>query len=308
MSAVMAEGLTRHFGKIVAVDQVDLRVKEATIFGFLGPNGSGKTTMIRMLCGLLRPTAGKISVLGLQIPKQAELLKSQLGYMTQRFSLYDDLSVLENLTFMTEIHGIAASSRRQRVAELLQEYRLDALSGRRASTLSGGQKQRLALAAATIHRPKLLFLDEPTSAVDPQSRRDFWEGLFDLVNQGTTVLVSTHYMDEAERCHQLAILDHGKLVANGSPAQLQDDVDATVIELSGQHAANAKQAVLKLPALKSSTQLGTQIRLLIDDQPQAALASVEQLIGPLGSGVSAAVVSPNLEDVFVVATQLRRAS
>jgi ABC transporter DrrB family efflux protein len=218
--AIRATDLTRRFGPVLAVDRLSLAVPRAQIYGFLGPNGSGKSTTIRMLCGLLRPSSGEIEALGLAIPRQAEALRRRLGYMTQRFALWEDLTTLENLRFMAAIYSLTGAERDQRIASALNEYRLREFAGRPAGTLSGGQKQRLALAAATLHRPELLLLDEPTSAVDPQSRRDFWDALFRLTDAGTTILVSTHYMDEAERCHALAILDQGRLVADGAPAPL----------------------------------------------------------------------------------------
>ncbi len=205
-AAIVARGLTRKFGRLVAVNHVDLAIPRARIFGFLGPNGSGKSTTIRMLCGLLEPSDGTVDVLGYRMPQDAEKLRSKLGYMTQRFSLWDDLTVRENLEFMAQVFGIPVRERRRVIGERSGEYELGPILDQRAGTLSGGQRQRLALAAATLHEPELLLLDEPTSAVDPQSRRDFWESLFELVNRGITILVSTHYMDEAERCHRLAIL------------------------------------------------------------------------------------------------------
>ena len=218
--AIRATGLSKRFGALLAVDGVDLRVPKAHVYGFLGPNGSGKSTTIRMLCGLLTPTAGDIEVLGLRIPEQAEALRRRIGYMTQKFSLYEDLSVRENLEFLADVQGVPRAERKRRVDALVDTYDFADRQKQLAGTLSGGQKQRLALAGAIVHRPELLFLDEPTSAVDPESRRDFWEKLFDLADAGTTILVSTHYMDEAERCHRIAILDVGRLVADGTPAEL----------------------------------------------------------------------------------------
>ncbi len=219
-NAIVARGLTKRFGKLVAVDHVDLTVARAQVYGFLGPNGSGKSTTIRMLCGLMLPSEGDITVLDYKIPQQAEPLKRRIGYMTQKFSLYDDLTVYENLDFVAAVHELHRAQARARIAELLDGYWLNEQRDQLAGTLSGGQKQRLGLAAAVLNKPELLLLDEPTSAVDPQSRREFWDSLFALADAGTTILVSTHYMDEAERCHRLAILDRGKLVANGSPGEL----------------------------------------------------------------------------------------
>ncbi|MCP4044757.1 MAG: ABC transporter ATP-binding protein, partial [Gammaproteobacteria bacterium] len=219
--AIQANHLDKTFGKVRAVRNLNLHVPRSQIYGFLGPNGSGKTTAIRMLCGLLTPTAGDINVLGYSIPDQAEALRLKVGYMTQKFSLFGDLTVGENLQFMADIYTLGRKLKTRRIGQAIERYELDNLVKQRAGTMSGGQKQRLALAASTLHDPELLFLDEPTSAVDPENRRSFWESLFDLVAEGTTILVSTHYMDEAERCHALAILDEGSLVAEGSPEELQ---------------------------------------------------------------------------------------
>lgn len=227
--AIRARGLTKDFGRVVAVNKLDLDVPRSRIYGFLGPNGSGKSTTIRMLCGLLTPSAGDITVLDYKIPKEAEALRRKVGYMTQKFSLYEDLTVTENLNFMANIYTMTRAERRQRIPAAVERYELTRLLKQRAGTLSGGQKQRLALAASTLHEPELLFLDEPTSAVDPENRRAFWEILFDLVAEETTILVSTHYMDEAERCHALAILDMGVLVASGSPEELANGIKASVV-------------------------------------------------------------------------------
>ena len=218
--AIRARGLTRRFGTLVAVDHVDLSVPRAQVYGFLGPNGSGKSTTLRMLCGLLTPSAGEVEVLGLRIPEQAEALKRRIGYMTQKFSLYEDLTVMENLQFLAAIHELPRVQARARIEEMVDRFDFGDRRGQLAGTLSGGQKQRLALAGSILHEPELLLLDEPTSAVDPESRRDFWASLFELADAGTTLLVSTHYMDEAERCHRLAILQRGALVADGTPAAL----------------------------------------------------------------------------------------
>ncbi|HET6545555.1 MAG TPA: ABC transporter ATP-binding protein, partial [Rhodanobacteraceae bacterium] len=220
-----ARGLTRRFGELIAVDHVDLEVGRRQVYGFLGPNGSGKSTTIRMLCGLLTPSAGEIEVLGLRIPAEAEALRRRIGYMTQKFSLFEDLTVRENLEFLAAVQGVPKAKTRSRIDDLLAQYHFGDRRKQLAGTMSGGQKQRLALACAVIHEPELLFLDEPTSAVDPESRRDFWEKLFELVDAGTTMLVSTHLMDEAERCHRLAILDHGVLVADGTPRELTGQLD-----------------------------------------------------------------------------------
>jgi ABC-2 type transport system ATP-binding protein len=300
--AILAHGLTRRFGKQVAVDHVDLAIPPAQIYGFLGPNGSGKSTTIRMLCGLLQPTSGTVRVLGYEVPAQAEQLRRKIGYMTQRFSLWEDLSVLENLQFMAQIFGLPRPRRGARVTEVLRRYRLAEMREQRAGTLSGGQKQRLALAAAVLHEPQLLLLDEPTSAVDPQSRRDFWESLFDLVGAGTTILVSTHYMDEAERCHGIAILDRGHLAAEGSPRSLTDSIAARVLEVEVPEPRAARQLLHSQPYVKSVAQLGTRLHVLIDPQLATASDRVQALLAQQGIQAKVAEVRASLEDVFVAAT------
>jgi len=304
--AITATGLSRSFGSLLAVNNINLQIPTGSIYGFLGPNGSGKSTTIRMLCGLLTPTSGVVEVLGLQIPKQAEILKHQIGYMTQKFSLYDDLTVKENLSFVGEIYAIPGKKRKLRVNELLEEFELLDRVKQRAGTLSGGQRQRLALAAAILHKPSLLLLDEPTSAVDPQNRRDFWATLFALADQGTTILVSTHYMDEAERCHRLAILDEGVIVADGTPKVLGENIDMTVYEVIVEKANEARIALLNLPEVFSVTQVGLHLRVLIPKSAADSLALVEKKL--LSSGLTGSVseIEPNLEDVFVAVTEKHR--
>jgi ABC-2 type transport system ATP-binding protein len=303
-SAIVATGLTRRFGKLVAVDHLDLDIPRAAIYGFLGPNGSGKSTTIRLLCGLLLPSSGSVSVLGYAVPGEAETVRRRIGYMTQRFSLYEDLSVRENLDFVAEVHGLPARDKRARLAEAMAEYRLVELAGQRAGTMSGGQRQRLALAAATLHRPELLLLDEPTSAVDPQSRRDFWDSLFDLAGRGTTILVSTHYMDEAERCHRLAILDRGRLAAEGAPRELMRGLEGDVVEVTAGDSLQARRVLEPLPAVISITQLGTRLRVLVERVPGAdPAARLRQALAEAGLAAEVERVAASLEDVFVAATR-----
>jgi ABC-2 type transport system ATP-binding protein len=304
-AAIVARGLTRRFGRLVAVNGVDLTIPRARIFGFLGPNGSGKSTTIRMLCGLLEPSAGTVDVLGYRMPQQAEELRSKLGYMTQRFSLWDDLTVRENLEFVARVFGLTALERRQRIAARAEEYGLGAILGQRAGTLSGGQRQRLALASATLHEPELLLLDEPTSAVDPQSRRDFWESLFALVHRGITILVSTHYMDEAERCHRLAILAEGRLVAEGVPQDLMRDIPAAVVEVEAADTAAARIALAGDPAVLSVAQLGVRLHVLIDPAVDSPEARVRERFRAAGVEARVETVGASLEDVFVAATGFR---
>ena len=304
--AIQARGLSKQFGSLVAVNEVDLDVPTGKIYGFLGPNGCGKSTTIRMLCGLLTPTSGSATVLGLDTRKDAEALKQKIGYMTQKFSLFEDLTVKENLEFVSTIYTLGSHARKARVNELLSEFDLADRSKQYAGTLSGGQKQRLALAAATLHRPSILFLDEPTSAVDPQNRRDFWETLFELANQGATILVSTHYMDEAARCHNLAILDQGVKVADGSPRQLGEQISSQVIEVLAKDSNEARNSLSKEPAITSITQLGVRLRVLMPKQQSNGVELVKNRLAESGIEAEVDAVFPDLEDVFVAVTELRR--
>ena len=310
-SAIETRGLTKCFGDLVAVDHVDLRVPRASVYGFLGPNGSGKSTAIRMLCGLLTPSEGEIEVLGLRIPEQAEALRKRVGYMTQKFSLFDDLTVQENLEFMAAVQGVPKAHLRSRVDTLIEQYHFGDRRHQLAGTMSGGQKQRMALACAVIHQPELLFLDEPTSAVDPESRRDFWEKLFDLADNGTTMLVSTHLMDEAERCHRLAILDHGALVADGTPVELTSALDGRSFVIQCSQPRRVQQALKRAQGILSVAQVGNVLRVLMADGKQAhaggmttsdGLRELERLVGQAQVHAKVAVADPNLEDVFVAAT------
>jgi ABC-2 type transport system ATP-binding protein len=304
---IEAHGLTRRFGDLTAVDTLDLIVEPRTIYGFLGPNGCGKTTTLRMLTGLLTPSAGRVTVLGHQLPRDAERLKRQIGYMTQKFSLYDDLTVAENLGFVARIYGLGHRKARSRISALLSTYALEPMRNRRAGRMSGGQRQRLALAAASIHEPALLFLDEPTSAVDPENRRDFWERLFDLVDAGASILVSTHYMDEAERCHRLAIMESGHKRADGPPDQLMAAMGAQVVEVEASNLRALKQQIAALPEVISAAQLGSRLRVLIrdhKDDPVAWLAA--QPLQPAPTKLESA--RPSLEDVFVTSTGANVAS
>lgn len=301
--AIVAAGLTRHFGRVVAVNDVSLEIPEARIFGFLGPNGSGKSTTIRMLCGLLAPTAGRVEVLGREMPRYAEALRQHIGYMTQKFSLYEDLTVLENLRFIGRIYGLSARDAKKRISGNSARYELGELHNQRAGTLSGGEKQRLALAAVTLHEPDLLLLDEPTSAVDPQSRRDFWDSLFELADQGTTILVSTHFMDEAERCHELAILDRGSLVASGTPSVLEHDIDALVVEIFTDEPKRCRHVLAESPYVKAVTQLGQSLRVMAARDSDNIESRLTTLLAEAGLDASVSLTSANLEDVFVAATQ-----
>ncbi|MCT7653795.1 ABC transporter ATP-binding protein [Oceanimonas sp. NS1] len=300
--AIEAHGLTRRFGELVAVNRLDLAIPAGTIYGFLGPNGSGKSTCLRMLTGLLLPSDGQVTVLGLPVPRQAEALRRRVGYMTQRFSLYEDLSVQENLAFVARVQGLSGRQARERIHELLATHELAALSERLAGSLSGGQRQRLALAAAIVHRPALLFLDEPTSAVDPENRRDFWETLFDLCDTGTSIVVSTHYMDEAERCHGLAILDEGVKRADGSPEQLMNGLGVTVVEVLTTGLRELKRDLLALGEVHSAAQLGLRLRVLVDGRIEQPEHWLRRQLPERLNGAELTRVRPSLEDVFVSRT------
>ncbi|MCC4264580.1 ABC transporter ATP-binding protein [Oceanimonas baumannii] len=303
--AIETQGLTRRFGDLVAVRQLDLTIPAGTIYGFLGPNGSGKSTCLRMLTGLLLPSEGQVKVLGLPVPKQAEALRRRVGYMTQRFSLYEDLTVRENLTFVARVQGLGGRQSRERINELLANYDLVTLSGQLAGSLSGGQRQRLALAAAIVHRPDLLFLDEPTSAVDPENRRNFWEKLFDLCDAGTSIVVSTHYMDEAERCHGLAILEQGIKRADGSPEQLMNDLGASVVEVLTGGLRELKRELLALNEVHSAAQLGLRLRVLVDGRIAQPVSWLRQQLPGRLNEAELTQVRPSLEDVFVSCTGAR---
>ena len=300
--AIEARGLSKYFGNLKAVDNLDLNVPRGQIYGFLGPNGSGKSTTIRMLCGLLTPSEGSATVLDISIPGHASALRPRIGYMTQKFSLFGDMTVLENLQFMAEIYSFPKADRKERIEELLVKYDLAEQRRQMAETMSGGQRQRLALACAVLHRPELLLLDEPTSAVDPQSRRDFWANLFRLAEGGTTILVSTHYMDEAERCHRLAILDHGVKVADGTPQHLQASTGMHVVEVTDDDPYAAQSALHELPEVASVTQLGVRLRVLIPDHFDAPLDIVEGALSRAGVSARAELAPATLEDVFVAVT------
>jgi ABC-2 type transport system ATP-binding protein len=234
--AVVTEGLRKAFGPLVAVEGVSMTIGVGEVFGLLGPNGSGKTTTIRMLCGLMTPSGGAATVVGYDVAAQPELVRRNIGYMSQRFGLYDDLTVRENIRFYASVYGLAGRGRRERMDELVEELGLEARVDQLAGTLSGGWKQRLALACSTAHRPRMLFLDEPTAGVDPAARRTFWQLIYAMAERGTTILVTTHYMDEAERCQRIAFLSRGRLIALGTVDEItrqfaQPSIEDVFIEL-----------------------------------------------------------------------------
>jgi len=299
--AIKAKNLTRKFGSLTAVDNLNLEVEKGIIYGFLGPNGCGKTTSIRLLTGLLKATSGQVTVLGLELPREAEKLRLRIGYMTQKFSLYEDLTVKENLSFIAKIYGFPHNQSKARLAELLDIYGLEQQTNQLAGSMSGGQKQRLGLAAATLHKPELLFLDEPTSAVDPENRRDFWEQLFELSESGTSILVSTHYMDEAERCHKLAILENGVKRADGTPDDLMEQMGANVVEIDSPKIRLLKKNVVELNEVLSAAQLGARLRVLVDKNVPDPIGYLKEY-ALIDSNAQFNLVRASLEDVFVTCT------
>ncbi|WP_051118471.1 ABC transporter ATP-binding protein [Vibrio campbellii] len=299
--AIQAENVVKKFGDFTAINNITLNVPKGSIYGFLGPNGCGKSTTIRVLTGLLSPSEGNVDVLGLEIPKQSELLRLKIGYMTQKFSLYDDLTVQENLEFIGQIFGMETKALKARIEEQLSTYGLDQLRKQRVGGMSGGQKQRLSLAAATMHKPELLFLDEPTSAVDPENRRDFWEQLFDLSDQGTTILVTTHYMDEAERCHRLAIMEAGEIRADGEPEELMAQMGVNIVEVKANNLRELKEKVIQRKEVRSAAQLGIRLRILIHQHIEQPIEWLTQTFPEL-EGCEMNIARPSLEDVFVSVT------
>ncbi len=296
---IATRGLSRCFGDFVAVDNLSMNIPANTVHGFLGPNGSGKTTAIRMMCGLLDPSEGEVEVLGMQVPAQAAIVRRSVGYMTQRFSMYEDMTVEQNLHFLCRIHGLNASERRNRVTEVMAEYRLGDLSSRAAGPLSGGQKRRLALAGAVLTRPKLLILDEPTSEVDPNTRREMWESFFRIAATGTSILVSTHLMDEAERCHALTIMNQGRKVADGTVADLKTSLNATVVIVSGPDVASITPQFNAAEEVLAAAQSGNELRVILHND----VAQPEQFAqGVAGEQYRAALTDATIEDVFVVVT------
>jgi ABC-2 type transport system ATP-binding protein len=260
---IHTEHLGRTFGKLVAVRDVSMTVKRGEIFGVLGPNGAGKSTTIRMLCGILDPTSGRGTVVGHDIARESEAIKRRIGYMTQRFSLYEDLTVIENLRFYAGIYGVESRKRDARVEQVLASTGLGPRRKQIAGTLSGGWKQRVALACATVHEPPLLFLDEPTAGVDPVSRRSFWDQIHRLADEGTTVLVTTHYMDEAERCHRLAFIFRGETLAIGTPETIVSDRGLVVVELEVDRGVAAAELLRPLPNVEEVSHFGHLLRVAL---------------------------------------------
>ena len=292
--AIDVQGLTKRFGGKTVVDHFSMEVPKGSIYGFLGPNGSGKTTTIRMICGLLTPDEGRGVVLGHDIATDSELIKREVGYMTQKFSLYEDLSIEENLDFVARMYEVP--DRKRRVAGALEGLGLTSRKGQLAGTLSGGWKQRLALAACLIHEPKLLLLDEPTAGVDPSARREFWDHIHDLAHSGITVLVSTHYMDEAERCHAIAYIAYGKLLAHGTMREVIDAAQLSTWEIEGERVMDVAQELRRRQGVEMVAPFGNTLHVSGTDR-----AALERSIGEVATkpGLKVHEVPPTLEDVFI---------
>ena len=305
-TSIIAKNLVRRFGDFVAVDGVSFRVEKGEIFGFLGPNGSGKTTVIKMLTGLLPLSEGSAGVEGLDVRTEAEAVRERIGYMSQKFSLYDDLTVTENLQFYGRIYGLPPARMKRRIDEIVQLNGLGPYMNRLAARLSGGWKQRLALGCAMLHEPKLLFLDEPTAGIDPVARRELWDLLFELSGHGITFFVTTHYMDEAERCSHVAYIYYGKLIADGTPAELKKIPDVQPagtkrIEINTPEVTRALRVVRKIPGIRSATIFGESIHALVEDRYglsdlRAQLLKNDIIVNDIRP------LTPSLEDVFVELT------
>jgi len=296
---VVAEHLSRRFGALVAVEDVSLEIHRGEVFGVLGPNGAGKSTTIRMLCGILAPSGGRGRVVGFDIAREPEQIKRRIGYMTQRFSLYEDLTVRENLWFFAGIYGVPRRRRRARVDAVIERTGLADRRAQLAGTLSGGWKQRVALASATIHEPPLLFLDEPTAGVDPVSRREFWDQIHRIAAEGTTVLMTTHYMDEAERCHRLAFIFRGRLLDTGTPGEIVARRALRVAELEVDRATDAADALRERPEVDAVSHYGNVLRLATRGAADPARLA-RDVLEPRGLAIRAArEARASVEDAFV---------
>jgi ABC-2 type transport system ATP-binding protein len=309
--AIVAENLVRKFGDFRAVDGVSFQVAQGEVFGFLGPNGSGKTTVIKMLTGILPLTAGRGVIDGIDVMQNPDEVKLRIGYMSQKFSLYDDLTVLENLKFYAQIYGLKGAEAARKIEETMQRNAIEPYKERFAGKLSGGWKQRLALGCAMLHNPKIVYLDEPTAGIDPVARRKLWDLLFDLSGQGVTFFVTTHYMDEAERCSHLAYIYYGKLIADGTPDTLREIPEVNPpgthrFEIAVKDVTTALRQTRKLPFMKSATIFGRSIHALLEDR--ISRSELERELQNIGVNYEEIrPLAPDLEDVFVELTYKHQA-
>jgi ABC-type multidrug transport system ATPase subunit len=306
---IECENLTKRFGTFTAVDHVTFSVAKGSIFGFLGPNGSGKSTVIRMLCGILEPTEGIARVAGIDVVKETEKLKGTIGYMSQKFSLYDELTVTENLLFYGRLYGLRGAALTGRIDELIAVTHLQPYLSRRAALLSGGWRQRLAMACSLLHKPSVLFLDEPTAGIDPVARRELWDLLFEFSSLGMTLFVTTHYMDEAERCSHVGYIYMSKLVVCGVPDDLKqlpivNPPHTKRLDVTCEHVTVGLQAVRHLPGVRNATVFGQSMYLLVDEtMPEQALRNQLTQVGIPQADIRP--IGPSLEDVFVALTGQR---
>lgn len=301
MSAVTITNLTKKYQQVVAVDNLSIEIPAGRIFGFLGPDGAGKTSLFRILCGILTATKGKVSVLGIDVLKHPEKLKQELGYMAQKFALYTDLTVKENLDFFADLFDTPLQGLAQRKKELLQLANLWQFRERLAGDLSGGMKQKLALCCTLIHIPKILILDEPTTGVDPVSRQEFWEMLLPLPERGTTVVVSTAYMDEAAKCDRVALMNLGRVLKTGTPAELKEPLSGKIYEVTGEKMLEI-QAILK-DSVKDAQLFGDRLHVQLKNEmafnPVEGGSWLETVLRENGFAVKVTIIEPSLEDVFV---------
>jgi len=302
--AVEVRDLTRVFGDFVAVDRVSLNVEKGQVFGFLGPNGAGKSTIIRMLCGLLLPSSGEGRVAGFDVMTESETIKRHIGYMSQKFSLYDDLSVEENIDFYTGIYNVPRGKRRARKDWVLEMAGLTGKRNHLTGSLAGGWKQRLALGCAVLHEPQILFLDEPTSGVDPLSRRQFWDLIAQMSHGGTTVFVTTHYMEEAEYCDELALIYHGKMVAKGTPAELKTLIPEDILEIRVERPFEALERLEASKLTQEVALFGDALHAVVSDAATATVALNDHLAQQGFAVQSIKQVTPSMEDVFVSLIEL----
>jgi len=297
--AIEVANLTKKFGDFTAVDHISFEVKTGEVLGYLGPNGSGKTTTIRMLCGIIPPSAGTGRVLGLDCWRESEAIKRRIGYMSQKFALYEDLTVRENLEFYAAVYGVPAADRPGVIAEFVVRMGLAGLEGEVAGRLAGGVRQRLAFGCASLHRPPVIFLDEPTAGVDPVARREFWDVIYALAAEGTTIFVTTHYMDEAEYCHRLALMHQGRLLAIGAPDELREGLPGRVLEVEADPPARALAAVGAMAGLREPALYGEAVRVYAPPggaEPKAVAGE----LSALGLTVRRVEVVPaSLEEVFL---------
>jgi ABC-type multidrug transport system ATPase subunit len=303
---IQCENLTKRFGRVTAVDHVSLSVAKRSIFGLLGPNGSGKTTVIRLLCGILEPTEGTGRIAGFDVATQLDQIKGSLGYMSQKFSLYDELTVNENLLFYGQLYGLRGATLRQRRDELVALTHLEPYLGRRAAMLSGGWRQRLAMACALVHKPSVLFLDEPTVGIDPVARRELWDLLFELSSAGMTLFITTHYMDEAERCSHVGYIHMSKLIVCGVPDDLKQLPEVNPpgtkrIDVTCDHVTVGLQVVRKLDGIRTATVFGQSMHLLVEATLAESL--IRDTLATVGiHEADIRPIAPSLEDVFVALT------